>query len=158
MRCVIDHYEVCCTPVALRMQRKRWLSHRMKELIQIFNRPWPITGLLTGDGALPSGWLWSINKDSNINVLAWKRMQGMQAFHHHHIGRLHVLLANASMLCKRPQGDVGARATAQCCQVLCQSFKVRGFREVTQVLRRCLVVGQIVVGADHALGKSACQC
>ena len=112
IRCVIDHYEVCCAPVAIRMQRKRWLCHRMKELIQIFNRPRPIARLLTGNGALPSGWLRSINKDSNINVLAWKRMQGMQAFHHHHIGRLHVLLANASMFRESPQRDVGASATA----------------------------------------------
>jgi hypothetical protein len=33
IQCIIDHHEVCCAPVAIRMQRKRWLCHRMKKLL-----------------------------------------------------------------------------------------------------------------------------
>ena len=151
MCCVIDHHEVRSAPIAVRMQRKGWFGNRVKELIQILNRPRAIAGLLTCHGALPSSWLRSINKDSNINMLARKRMEGMQPFNDHHICSFHALLANAPMFRERPQGNVGSAATSQCRNVLCQSFQVRRFWEVAQMFRRRVIVGQIVVGTDHAL-------
>ena len=47
MCCVIDHHEVRSAPIAVRMQRKGWFGNRVKELIQILNRPRAIAGLLT---------------------------------------------------------------------------------------------------------------
>ena len=77
IRWFVDHYKLRAAAVFVSMQRKRWLCHRVEEFLQVLDGPWAIARLFARYRALPPDCLWRINEDSNINMLARKRMQGV---------------------------------------------------------------------------------
>ena len=77
IRWFVDHYKVRAAAVFVSMQRKRGFCHRVEEFLEVLDGPWAIARLFACHSALPPDCLWCINEDSNINMLARKRMQGV---------------------------------------------------------------------------------
>ena len=139
------------------MPRKRRLRNRRKKVLEILHRPRPIPRLLARDRPRPTRIARRINKHRDVNMRPRHRMQRVQTFDHHDLMRLNALFAHARVRIETPARNVGRPTSAQLGEVARQPRKIRRLRQIAQVLRRCVVIRQVVVGAHHDRRERAGQ-
>lgn len=125
------------------------LGDVLKEMREILKRPRPISGALAFDRTGPTYIPRRIEKHTEVHVCARCFMQGVKPLDDDEFRRADLALTDARMRFETPLRNLCGPPTTEFAEVARESLEIRGLWNITQMLRRAVVVRKIVIGRNH---------